>query len=58
MVELADIFLRHGPEYLDRFANRMLPSHIRAMQDIVDCRTPLMGGRAYQCQNLGCQKYL
>ena len=58
MVELADIFLRHGPEYLDRFANRMLPSHIRAMHDIVKCRTPLMGGRVYQCQNPDCQKYL
>lgn len=58
MVELADIFLRHGPEYLDRFANRMPPSHIRAMHDIVNCRTPLMGGRAYQCQNPDCQKYL
>jgi ssDNA-binding Zn-finger/Zn-ribbon topoisomerase 1 len=57
MVELADIFLRHGPEYLDRFANRMLPSHIRAMQDIVKCRTPAMGGRVYQCQNPECHKH-
>lgn len=58
MVELADIFLRHGPEYLDRFANRMMPSHIRAMQDIVNCRTALMGGRVYQCQNPDCQKHI
>lgn len=57
MVELADIFLRHGPEYLDRFENRMVPSHIKAMQDIVDCRTPSMGGRVYQCQNPECQKH-
>ena len=58
MVELADIFCRHGPEYLDRFADRMLPSHIRAMYDIVNCRTPAMGGRVYQCQNPDCHKHL
>jgi hypothetical protein len=58
MVELADIFLRHGPEYLDRFEKRMPPSHFRAMQDIVNCRTPSMGGRVYQCQNPDCQKHV
>ena len=58
MVELADIFLRHGPEYLDRFQDRMLPGHIRTMQDIVNCRTPSMGGRVYQCQNPDCRNYV
>jgi hypothetical protein len=58
MVELADIFIRHGPEYLDRFQSRMLPSHIRAMQDIADCRTPVMGGRVYQCQNPDCKRHV
>jgi hypothetical protein len=58
MVEMADIFFRHGPEYLDRFQERMLPSHIRAMHDIVNCRTPSMGGRVYQCQNPDCKKHV
>ncbi|MFQ6115784.1 MAG: transposase, partial [bacterium] len=58
MVELADIFLRHGPEYLERFSDRMLPSHIRAMEDIINCRTQRMGGQLYQCENPSCREYV
>ena len=56
MVELADIFRRYGPLYRARFGSRMLPSHIRVMQDIIDCRTPRLGGQTYQCNNPECQK--
>jgi len=38
MVELADIFRRYGPDYIDHFASKMLPSHHRAIEDIVACR--------------------
>lgn len=58
MVELADIFRRYGPEYQARFGKRMLPSHLRAMEDIVKCRTPQMGGHIYQCENPSCREYL
>jgi len=58
MVELADIFRRYGPEYRARFGNRMLPSHIRAMEDIVHCRTSQMGGHVYQCENPSCREYV
>jgi hypothetical protein len=58
MVELADIFRRYGPEYIDRFGTRMLPSHHRAMQDIVACRTEQMGGHLYCCENPDCQHLL
>ena len=33
MVELADIFRLHGPDYRAKFGDRMLPSHLRAMHD-------------------------
>lgn len=58
MVELADIFRRYGPEYQARFGTRMLPSHLRAMEDIVNCRTSEMGGHVYQCENPSCQDYV
>lgn len=54
MVELADIFRRYGPDYIERFGARMLPSHRRAIQDIVACRTELMGGQLYRCENPHC----
>lgn len=50
MVELADIFREAGPAYCARFGDRMLPSHRRVMRDIVDCRTPALGGHLYECE--------
>jgi hypothetical protein len=55
MVELADIFRRYGPDYVDRFGARMLPSHHRALHDIVACRTEQMGGHLYRCENPDCE---
>jgi hypothetical protein len=42
MVELADIFHQYGPEYRAKFGTKMLPSHLRAMQDIEMCRSETM----------------
>ena len=33
----------------------MLPSHIKAFDDILKCRTPIMGGKVYYCPD--CKKY-
>jgi len=55
MVELADIFRRYGPDYIDRFGSKMLPSHHRAIEDIVACRTGQMGGHLYCCENSDCE---
>ena len=44
MLEVADIFRRYGKAYLDAFGDAMLPSHHRAFQYILHCRTPAMGG--------------
>ena len=49
MVELAEIFRRHGPAYRARFGDRMPPSHLAAMQAIEQCRTEALGGHGYQC---------
>ena len=56
MVELAEIFRRHGPDYIDRFDSKILPSHHRAMNDIIDCRTEQMGGHLYCCENPDCKQ--
>jgi hypothetical protein len=55
MVELADIFRRYGPDYINRFGSKMLPSHHRAINDIVCCRTEQMGGHLYCCENPDCE---
>ncbi len=50
-LELADIFLRYGPEYRAKYKERMLPGHLRAMQDIEQCRTESKGGHVYLCND-------
>lgn len=51
MVELADIFRQYASDYVDRFGDRMLASHHRALRDIMACRTELMGGQVYGCDH-------
>ena len=57
MLEVADIFRLHGPAYREKFGDRMLPSHRRAMQDIETCRTETLGGQLYFCNQCQAQRY-
>src|SRR5712691_4545611 len=57
MLEVAEIFRLHGPAYREKFADRMLPSHLWAMQDIEQCRTAALGGQVYFCQQCDEQRY-
>ena len=47
MSEMADILRAAVPEYLAKYGERMLPSHKRALNDIVLCRTRPLGGKTY-----------
>jgi hypothetical protein len=49
MLELADIFREYGPAYQAKYGDRMLPSHKKALDDILCCRTKAMGGHVYYC---------
>jgi len=57
MGEIADLFRIHGPEYRAKFGGRMLPRHLRAMQDIARCRTETLGGQVYHCESCGESHY-
>jgi hypothetical protein len=50
MPEAADIFRAIAPEYLAKYGPNMLPSHKRAIDDIVLCRTKPLGGKTYYCE--------
>jgi len=51
VLEVADVFREAGPAYRERFAARMLPSHLKAMRDIERCRTAALGGHLRQCDH-------
>jgi hypothetical protein len=53
MLELGDIFRRYGPAYLEKYSDKMLPSHIRAIDDIAKCRTGEFGGHIDTCEKCG-----
>jgi Putative transposase/Transposase zinc-binding domain len=57
MLEVADIFRLHDPAYRQQFGSRMWPSHRRAMQDIEHCRTALLGGQVYFCDQCQAERY-
>lgn len=58
MPEVADIFRRYGGDYLETFGPGVLPSHRRALQDILCCRTPVLGGHVYRCDHCGREHYV
>src|SRR5512146_1154678 len=58
MVSLAQIFARYGPAYQQKYGPAMLPSHQRAMADVLRCRTPELGGQVYACDRCGYTHYV
>ena len=50
-VELADVVRRFGAEYRSQYGHVMMPSHARALSDIVACCTEELGGQRYRCDD-------
>jgi ribosomal protein L37AE/L43A len=57
MVEVAEIFRTHGPEYLAKYGDRMPRNHLRALRQIQQCRTPALGGQVYVCTKCDERRY-
>ena len=57
MSTLAEIVQRYGVDYQEKFADKLLPSHRRALSDIAHCRTAAFGGHLYQCADCGETHY-
>lgn len=49
MSTLAEIVHEYGASYREKFDDRLLPSHRRALRDIAQCRTGVLGGHVYHC---------
>src|SRR6516165_297410 len=53
MPEVADAFRRFGSSYQEAHGAAMLPSHLRAIADIIACRTEALGGQQWCCNHCG-----
>jgi len=49
MSTLADLVQQYGGAYLEKYGDRLLPSHRRTLRDIAQCRTAALGGHVYYC---------
>jgi hypothetical protein len=58
MPELADIFRLHGPAYLAKYNQKLLPSHRRVLQDVCACRTEALDGHLYKCPQCQQKRYV
>ena len=50
MIEVAEVFRRFAADYLSAHGASMLPSHQRAINDILNCRTAALGGQVWRCE--------
>lgn len=50
MIEIAEVFRRFAADYLSAHGASMLPSHRRAIEDILACRTATLGGQVWHCE--------
>lgn len=62
MVEVADVFRRFADDYLSahdagKGGASMLPSHRRAITDILACRTEALGGHLWRCDACSAEVY-
>jgi hypothetical protein len=49
MKTLGDLVRHYGPAYMAKYADHLLPSHRRVLQDLAHCRTAVLGGHVYYC---------
>ena len=57
MIEVADVFRHFAADYLGAHGASMLPSHRRAIEDILDCRTAALGGQVWRCDTCGAETF-
>jgi len=57
VIEIADVFRRFADDYLSAHGATILPSHRRAIADILACRTEALGGHLWRCDHCCAEVY-
>jgi hypothetical protein len=57
VIEVADVFRRFARDYLSAHGASMLPSHRRAITDIQACRTEVLGGHLWRCEQCSAEVF-
>jgi hypothetical protein len=57
VIEIAEVFRRFADDYLSAHGATILPSHRRAIADILACRTEALGGHLWRCDHCSAEVY-
>jgi hypothetical protein len=57
VIELAEVFRRFAAGYLAAHGASMLPSHRRAIDDVLACRTAALGGQVWRCERCDAEVF-
>jgi hypothetical protein len=57
VIEIADVFRRFAADYVSAHGASMLPSHRRAIDDILECRTAALGGQVWRCDSCNTERF-
>jgi hypothetical protein len=57
MIDVQTVFRRFADGYLAQHGSAMLPSHRRAIDDILACRTSALGGHLWHCPSCSADVY-
>ena len=57
MITLGDVFRRFVGDYVSMHGASLLPSHARAIADILACRTEALGGHLWRCDQCSAEVY-
>jgi hypothetical protein len=57
VIEIADVFRRFADDYLSAHGATILPSHRRAIADLLACRTEALGGHLWRCDRCSAEVY-
>jgi len=57
VIEIAEVFRRFADGYLSAHGATILPSHRRAIADILACRTEALGGHLWRCDQCSAEVY-
>jgi len=55
VITLGDVFRRFAGDYVSMHGASLLPSHARAIADILACRTEALGGHRWRCTRCGVE---
>jgi len=56
-VDISEIFQKYIPEYLQKYGNNIPHNHLKAINDILRCRTSDLGGSVFFCEKCDIYHY-